>query len=171
MSNPNLWPTQDVDSLNAFYGNPDPSGAGVPDPSWEAQNIVRVAPPYPLVLAWNPAQPVKTISIHKKCADSILCCLSRIHDEISASDILKYELDHYGGAYMFRMMRGAARMSVHSWGAAIDLSTAINSFGARLGSKPNMMPQAVADIFSAEGWVWGAPWQTADAQHFQAALV
>ncbi len=169
--NPNFWPKQDPLSMNAFYGDPDPDHGGVPDKKWEAENIVRIAPAYPMVLAWAPEQPLKTISIHCKCADSLIRILHRIHDEVSAADILKYQLDRYGGAYAFRPMRGAARLSVHSWGAAIDISPAINSFGAAYLSKGNMMPMNVVQMFRDEGWVWGAPWSTPDAQHFQAALV
>ena len=165
----NAWPIEDSVSMNAFYGNPDANRDGLPDTSWEGENLMRVIPPYPMVLAWDISTKVRTISIHKKCASSLARVLKRIATEMSIDDINKYQLDRYGGAYMFRLMRGATALSVHSWGAAIDLSPGINSFGTDYGHKPNMMPMSVVRMFEEEGATWGGLWRRGDAQHFQFA--
>lgn len=166
----NTWPAQDTNSLNAFYGSPD-NGSGQPSPDFEAQHLVSIAPPYSMVLAWDISKPVFHIRVNKKCADSLLRVLTRIGQEVTAADREKYQLNRYGGAYSFRLMRGLGRLSVHSWGAAIDLAPELNPLGAEYGSRPNMMPQQAVRLFQDEGWGWGGQWRRADAQHFQAAHV
>lgn len=161
------WPQQSPAAMNAYYGNPDANGDGAPDRAWEDANIVSIAPPYGMVLAWAPATPVRSIRVHRRAADSLSRVLTNIAlhygNQIA---IERARLHLYGGAYMFRLMRGANRLSIHSWGAAIDLDPGHNGFGA----KPQMDP-AVVSIFAAEGWVWGGPWHTPDGMHFQAATV
>ena len=76
-----------------------------------------------------------------------------------------------GGAFNFRLKRGGNSLSIHSWGAAIDLDPERNALGRRYRAGAGMMPMAVVEIFAAEGWVWGGPWSRPDAMHFQAAVI
>jgi hypothetical protein len=168
----NAWPNQDRAALCAFYGDPDANGDGLPDRQWEATNLTLIKPPYRLVLAWNVDQSVSVIRCHKKVAESLAAVLDAIGRHYgSQSAIEAARLHLYGGAYMFRLMRGAHQLSIHSWGAAIDLDPARNAFGRKWDDAAGMMPHAVQDIFAAEGWVWGGRWSTPDAMHFQAACV
>lgn len=157
--------------MNAYYGNPDANGDGSPDPAWEGANLVRFVPPYPMVLAWAPETPVSFIRCHKSAAPSLHRVLSRIGSIYGSDEALRAARMHlYGGAYQFRLMRGAHQLSIHSWGAAIDLDPERNAFG-RHYDPATMMPRAVIDAFASEGWVWGGMWSTPDAMHFQAATV
>jgi hypothetical protein len=121
-----------------------------------------------MVLAWSPAQPVTRIRCHHKVADSLLRILTAIRDHYGTQAALEAARMHfYGGAHMFRPMRGRGHvLSIHSWGAAIDLDPEGNPFGGKV-----TMPPAVVSIFAAEGWVWGGPWSKPDGMHFQAAKV
>lgn len=165
----NEWPFQDVNAMNAYYGDPDTNRDGHPNQIWEAENIMRVIPPYRMFLSWNPSQALKTISIHKKCAASLARILARIAAEIPPDDIEKYHLNRFGGAYNFRLMRGLNALSIHSWGAAIDLAPELNPMGVGYGNKPNMMPLSAVQIFKDEGWTWLGLCHRPDAMHFQAA--
>ena len=165
------WPLQDENSMNAFYGNPDPQKDGRPDLKWEAANIVRIVPPFPMFLAWNPTTPLKTIAIHKRCSLSLLRALVGLSKAMPPSDLEKHHLNRYGGAYHFRAMRGHDRLSIHSWGAAIDIAPDLNPLGREYASAPRMMPMPAIKAFEAEGWLCGYLWNRADAQHFQAARV
>lgn len=168
------WPRQR--DMNAFYYNPDANRDGVADATWARDNLVRIVPPYPL---WYPsdaggrlnkrATPFKALTVHRKCADSLTRVLTRIGKEISAEDIRRFELDICGGAYVFRLMRNGRALSIHSWGAAIDLSHLINRYKRRYDAASGMMPATVVKMFEAEGWTWGGLWSTGDAMHFQAA--
>lgn len=154
--------------MNAFYGNPDGNSDGLPDPAFETQHLTYIIPPYPMVFAWN-MKPVLRIKLNKKCADSALAALARIGREFDAGERQEYGLDRLGGGYTFRMMRGIPRLSIHSWGAAIDLAPDLNPLGAAPGSRPNMMPPEAVEAFRAEGWAWGGDWRRPDPMHFQAA--
>lgn len=161
------WPHQSL--VASFYGNPDTDRNGVPDRAWEDAALTSVVPPYRMVLAWDETARVKTIRVHKKCADSLLRILTNIAKHYgSEQDIQESRMDRYGGCYNFRTMRGAAKLSNHAYGAAIDLDPAMNPLGLKYVEADRMMPMAVVRIFEAEGWAWGGRWKRADCQHFQA---
>lgn len=166
------WPRQTPDCLNQFYGNPDANGDGVPDRAWEDANLIPITPPYQMFLAWAPTTPLKTIKVNKRCADSLKRCLAGILAHYgSQAGVEAARMHLYGGAYNFRSMRGNVRLSVHSWGAAIDLDPGANVFGQKWSGRAPMMPAEVVSIFAKEGWVWGGTWSKPDAQHFQAATI
>lgn len=163
------WPKQDAASMNAFYGNPDTNRDGAADPAWEAANIVRIVPPYRMVLAWDTSKVLSGIRIHRKCAESLSRILTNIAEHYGSQEAIeKARLHLYGGGYMFRLKRGGSTLSNHSWGSAIDLDPENNGFGRKWRPRSGMMPEAVIDIFKAEGWRWGGPWSTPDAMHFEA---
>ena len=163
------WPKPDAASLNAFFGNPDKDHNGVPDRAWEDANLVGMVPPYRLVLAWAPAQAVRTIRVHRKCAESLGRVLAGILAHYGSQEAVERARMHlYGGAYNFRLKRGGTTLSNHSWGSAIDLDPERNGFGRKWTDSIGMMPRPVVDLFAAEGWAWGGKWSTADAMHFEA---
>lgn len=161
-----IWPGKA--SINAFYGNPDVNNDGVADLDWQQKNLTLIAAPY---LMYYGSKQVRNITVHRRCADSLLRCLTAIGESFEPEERARHQLDQFGGVFNFRKKRGGNGLSIHSWAAAIDLAPAINGFGVKYGSVPNMMPMAVVRIFEAEGWVWGGLWSKADAMHFQAALV
>lgn len=181
------WPKQNAAAMNAFYGDPDKNDDGRPDADWEARNIVRITPPYQLYYPIEDrngriikrGKRMNTISVHYKVAESLMRVLVKIRDMIPPEAIVRHELDIFGGAYNFRLKRGGNTLSIHSWGAAIDLSHMINYFGKRYKrssvwgerSPRNdiMMPLEVQKFFKEEGWTWGGLWSTPDGMHFQAA--
>ena len=166
----NPWPKQSPAEMNAFYGNPDADHNGVPDRAWEDANLTSITPPYPMVLAWALDQPVKTIRCHKRVALSLAKVLAGIGQHYVTLGALKAaRIDRYGGAYNFRLKRGGASLSIHSWGAAIDLDPGGNAFHRHYDSAAGMMPRPVIDLFAAEGWTWGGGWSDPDCMHFQAA--
>lgn len=164
------WPRQA--ECNAYYGDPDPDRDGRPNRAWEDANLVTIAPPYPMVLAWDVSAPVRGIRVHRRCAESLTRVLRRIAAIYpAAADRERARVHLFGGSYSFRLMRGGARLSMHSWGCAIDLDPQRNGLGVPWRPERGMMPVAVVEAFEAEGWVAGARWRTADAMHFQAARV
>lgn len=153
-------------ALKSFYGNPDANGDGQPDPRWEAEYLTYIIPPYPMQWSWGGV--CKKIRIHKKCAPSLVASLEEVGKKIPLAKRKQFQLDQCGGGYNFRLMRGSARtLSVHSYGAAIDLAPLINGLGVRYESRPNMMPWEVVNIFAQHGWIWGGMWGNPDPMHFQ----
>jgi hypothetical protein len=151
----------------AFYG--DPRGRdGRPSATWEREHLVRISPPWTLVTAWDFA-PVRSISVHRACAPSLERVFAAIWARAGQSEdqIRTWGMHLFGGAYNFRLMRGGTRLSMHSWGCAVDFDPARNGFG---DATPNFaLVPAVLQAFDAEGWTWGGRWRTPDGMHWQAA--
>jgi len=150
-----------------FYGNPDTNGDGQPDPKWEAANLIYIVPPYRMQWSWGGE--CKRIRVHKKCADSLLRCLTKIGQEFDVKARTYYQLDRCGGGYTFRPIRGVSdRLSMHAYGAAIDLAPELNPLGHKW--YPNgyrMMPEEVVKIFADEGWYFGGLFRRPDCQHME----
>ena len=162
------WPTQA--NCKAFYGNPDVNGDGLPDRAWELDNLVRFVPPYDMVLAWDTTTKVSKIAAHKNCANAMQDCLKAIGQLYDTQQRELHGLHLYGGAYNFRLMRGSTRLSMHSYGCAIDLNPTGNPLGTPWSS--GMIPMAVVGIFEGAGATWGGRWNDRpDCQHFQFASV
>jgi D-alanyl-D-alanine carboxypeptidase len=162
-----IWPHQS--EVDNFYGNPRGIN-GLVSPKWESENIIRLKTPWKLVTAWDFA-PVGSISIHNKCSDS----LDRIFKQIWASanedqrKINEWGMNLYAGGFEFRRMTGKTRLSMHSWGCAVDFDSARNAFG---DNNPNFVNiPLVLKAFEAEGWTWGGKWSDPDGMHWQAASV
>lgn len=163
----NNWPHQS--EADAFYG--DPRGKnGEASTQWIDANIVRVTPPWQLVTAWD-FRLVRGIRVHRKCRASLIRVLDNIWDAAAQSQqrIDEWGMQLYAGAFNFRTMRGGTRLSMHSWGCAVDFDSARNAFG---DTTPNFadIPQ-VLSAFAGEGWTWGGTWRKPDGMHWQAATV
>lgn len=161
------WPT--AAKVKEFYGDPDAGHDGVADRVWEMANIERFAPPYRMVLAWDPTKRVSAIACHKACASSLHRILTKIAEYFGSEQAIEANRMHmYGGAYNFRLMRGSTKLSMHSYGCSIDLDPASNGLGRAYKESMGMMPMAVVEIFKAEGWAWGGRWKRPDCMHFEA---
>jgi hypothetical protein len=161
------WPHQR--DLSAFYGDPDRNDDGSADPAWEAANLVHIPAPWAMVAAWNTKLRINRIRVHKKCADAFGRVFERIKVQFQTQEnIQRARLHLFGGAYVFRAIRGGARLSTHAYGCAIDLDPEGNPLGQRW--KPGMIDERVVKAFKAEGADWGGDWKTRpDCQHFQFA--
>lgn len=90
-------------------------------------------------------------------------------------------------AFNFRVIAGTNRLSLHAFGAAIDINPVQNPYVLtdkvyppaaveyldRTHMRPGMIvrPGPVTDAFDALGWRWGGDWSThKDYQHFSFAL-
>lgn len=161
------WPHQnDVDS---FYG--DPRGRnGEGSSKWESENIVRVPAPWKLMTSWD-FRPVSAVRVHKNCAESLRLIFDRIWDAANQDQnrINEWGMHLFAGGFQFRRMTGAPRLSMHSWGCAVDFDNARNSYG---DTTPNFaLIPPVLEAFASEEWVWGGNWKKPDGMHWQAAIV
>lgn len=170
------WPTQAlVLSNKSPYGDPRGRDHSVMSPTWELKNIVRITPPFAMTYAGK--QITKGIRVHRHCADSLLRVLNNLK---FAAKGKQETLDHwgvsiFGGVVQYRLMRGGNSLSIHSYGAAIDLDPARNGLydkTPRFAEFPEVL-----DAFATEGWRWGGDWsgngssadeRKADGMHWQA---
>jgi hypothetical protein len=161
------WPKQS--KCDSFYGNPrganDEASA-----SWEANNLVRIEPPYQL---FYDGQPIKSIRVHKKCADAFMHVFGAIKTAVNGDPARLAECgaSAFGGSYNYRLMRGGHRLSMHSYGCAIDLDPARNGFH---DTSPHFLRYPfVIKAFEDAGATWGGRWsgRSCDGMHFQFASV
>lgn len=169
-----MFPKPDSQSLVDFFGQPwkVTSTGLVLDPTFEANHIIRIDAPYDM---WMGNAKINKIAVNKKCAKSLFTCLDKIARTITAAERKQFGLDQYGGCFNFRPIRGSegrvivSKLSLHSYGAAIDLAPQLNPLNAFYRPEKLMMPHQVIDIFKAEGWKWGGDFKTRpDCMHFEA---
>lgn len=165
------WPTQaEVLSNKSIYGDPRGPDRTRMSLKWERENIVRIKPPFRMTYA---GKKVASIRVHKHCAESLLRVLNGLLMRATAAApknpqalLNKSGASIFGGVVMYRLMRGGNSLSIHSYGAAIDLDPARNGLG---DSTPNFANYPwVIEEFEKEGWLWGGTWSRADGMHFQA---
>lgn len=135
---------------------------GTPRPTWEEQNIVRIA--LPDIIPYADGTPadgpyVTRLAVHKFAAAAFEAAFGRIH-----RDGLWPLLTSCGGAYTFRLKRGSRRLSMHAWGLAVDLNVEDNPMG-----KKGKMPKEIIALMAEYGFTWGGRWpgKSRDPMHFQ----
>lgn len=158
-------PPTGLDGVLAFYGDPKAYQSGnvvLVDPAWEQANMAGFTlPGYP-----------KRVYMHKRfgplvieaLSDAIARCPGYVIRSVGCfSPRFKKRIDA-DGKTSYRV--GA--LSIHSWGAAIDLNADSNPFGSALFDMPDEYVQA----FESRGFRWGGRWlgRSLDAQHFQFAV-
>jgi len=97
-----------------------------------------------------------------------------------AAEIAKHpELRKYmksSGTFYWRNVRGANRMSAHSYGIAFDIAVSYSDYW--LWKNPNAketdhikygnkIPKAIVEIFQCHGFIWGGAWYHFDTMHFE----
>jgi len=159
-----LFPHQDSESLNVFYGNPMGRNGQV-SPKWYAANIVKWTPPYPIWFSVNTKQQLKTLSIHKKCVPVFDAAFKAVLAHFGLAKIHELRLDISGGAYNYRLERGGSNLSVHAWGCAIDMDPVHNPFPKKW--KTGMIDPTFAQIMEDNGFWWRGSDGDIDPMHFQ----
>lgn len=100
------WPRQK--DCMSFYGSP-------------GSNQVTLSLPYPMRVAWNKRQIVKSWSCHAKVDENMKRIFQRTLDHYGYEKIKELGLDLWGGTLNVRKMRGGSSWSMHSWGIAVDI--------------------------------------------------
>lgn len=139
-----------------MYVRPD----GTLSPDWERHELDVADLPSPIPLSWDPMKGAKKVRCNRVLVPRVEKVFRAIYDAG-----LWGEIKEYGGCYAWRTQRGStSKISLHAWGAAIDLNPSTN----QLGKIPEM-PLAIVMIFEDQGWLWGGHWDRPDGMHFQFA--
>jgi hypothetical protein len=166
----NKWPPENRADLEQFYGKHKLKSDGMPTSAWEKAHLTTIVLPYPMTLSWEPSSQVTRIQCHRLVAVSLKKALTGILDHYGSIESVRSARMHlYGGAYNYRRISGSNSLSLHAWGAAIDLDPDHNRLGKVWKPDTGMMPMEVVAIFEAEGWKWGGRFTNRkDCMHFQA---
>ncbi len=101
--------------------------------------------------------------------------LKKVAEELATHPDLKKYMKS-AGTFYWRKVRGAQRMSAHSYGIAIDIGGNWSDFWqwrnprANENSKikyTNRIPLKIAEIFQKHGFIWGGAWYHFDTMHFE----
>ena len=159
---PRLVPPQGLSGVIEHYGDirtyvrPD----GTLRSEWEHHYLAFCGLPAPLPLGWDLETKVSRIRCHVRLVDAFRVVFERLHGRG-----LWPEVRTFDGCFAYRPQRGSAgKLSLHAWGAAIDLNASTNP----LGVVGDMHP-GVVEAFEEQGFVWGGRWRRPDGMHFQAA--
>lgn len=173
----NHWPTQaEVLKGASVYGNPRGLGGASASRRWEDQNLRKMAVPWPMRMG---TIKITSFRMHKHCAPSLM----RVFDTLlrvskrNVETLEKWGVTKFGGGFNYRLMRGGDKLSMHSYGCAIDLDPENNGF---YDKTPRFLDYPVVlKAFKDEGWTWGGDWdgdgssedeRQCDGMHWQATL-
>nr|WP_255720555.1 M15 family metallopeptidase [Acuticoccus kalidii] len=78
------------------------------------------------------------------------------------------------GAFLWRQIAGTDRLSVHAFGAAVDINTQFTNYwrwdnAAAGGDIPyrNQIPIEIVEVFEKYCFIWGGRWHHYDTMHFE----
>lgn len=104
-------------------------------------------------------------------ADSLAAVARELADYPELKPYLKSS-----GTYYWRKVRGANRMSAHSYGIAFDIGVdksdywlwkSGNNDEMRKVEYSNRIPRKLVEIFQKHGFIWGGAWYHFDTMHFE----
>jgi hypothetical protein len=75
-----------------------------------------------------------------------------------------------GGTFNYRVVAGTNRLSMHSFGIAVDIAVGKSNYW-RWERDPslykNSIPREIVAIFEKHGFIWGGAWYHFDTMHFE----
>jgi D-alanyl-D-alanine carboxypeptidase-like protein len=127
----------------------------------------RLAP-----VAWMPAARGGTVSV--TMVNGVNARLAQVVKDLGAlpADIMQY-LVPSAGTYNCRTIANTNRLSVHAFGAAIDINVKFSDYWEWSKGKDgrfdwkNRIPVVVGETFERHGFIWGAKWYHFDTMHFE----
>jgi hypothetical protein len=123
-------------------------------------------------VAWLPSRHGGTVM-----ATTVNGVNERLAEVSKALETLPASMTQYlvpsSGTYNCRTILNTKRLSVHAFGAAIDINDKLSDYWE--WSKPkdgklawkNRIPGAIGEIFERYGFIWGAKWYHFDSMHFE----
>ena len=82
--------------------------------------------PLPFQLAWDQTQEVRSFACHILLAEVLTSIFAEALRHYGAPQFDALDLDQFGGCFAHRKKRGGTSLSIHSWGAAVDIDPARN---------------------------------------------
>jgi hypothetical protein len=104
-----------------------------------------------------------------KC-NGVAAHLRAVARELKRNPRLRKYLTPIGGTFKWRKIAGTNRLSVHSFGAAIDINVKYSAYwrwskGAY--RYQNKIPLEIVKAFERHGFIWGGKWYHYDTMHFE----
>jgi hypothetical protein len=127
----------------------------------------RLAP-----VKWIPSGKGSTMMV--TTVNGVNKALQAVSDELDKLPELWPYLLRPGGSFTWRPIAGTNRLSVHSFGAAVDINVGRSNYWrdakqdeeALLDYK-NRIPAKIVEVFERHGFIWGGWWYHYDTMHFE----
>lgn len=123
-------------------------------------------------VAWMPARGGGRLSV-----TTVNGVNERLADVVKDLETLPASMTKYlvpsAGTYNCRAIANTKRLSVHAFGAAVDINDKQADYWESMKSKDgrftwrNRVPGAIGEIFERHGFIWGAKWNHVDSMHFE----
>lgn len=121
-----------------------------------------------VTIKWMPKSTNATVKITKiNGADKQLEKVSEELDNLPAE--LKKYVTKTAGTFNWRPIAGTNKLSMHSYGIAIDINTKYSDYWQWNKSMKyvNRIPMEIVEIFEKYGFIWGGKWYHYDTMHFE----
>jgi hypothetical protein len=105
--------------------------------------------------------------VHKKTLPVFQAAFTDVLKELGIDYIKAHRLNISGGTFCYRLERGGSRLSVHSWGCAIDMDPQHNPFPHSYNAGLGMLDAKFAGILERHGFTWRGAAGDNDAMHLQ----
>ncbi|CAN5555994.1 M15 family metallopeptidase [soil metagenome] len=96
--------------------------------------------------------------------------LKKVSDELDElpAEYKKYILNT-AGTFYWRVIKNTNRLSMHSFGIAIDINTSYSNYWEweKNIKYKNKIPIEIVEIFEKYGYIWGGKWYHYDTMHFE----
>lgn len=100
--------------------------------------------------------------------------LQAVSDELDKLPELWPYLLRPGGSFTWRPIAGTNRLSVHSFGAAVDINVGRSNYWRNVKQDEealldyrNRIPAKIVEVFERHGFIWGGWWYHYDTMHFE----
>lgn len=121
-----------------------------------------------VTIKWMPKSTNASVKITKiNGVDKQLAKVSEELDNLPA-DLKKY-VTKTAGTFNWRVIAGTNKLSMHSYGIAIDINTKYSDYWQWNKSMKyvNRIPMEIVEIFEKYGFIWGGKWYHYDTMHFE----
>lgn len=135
-------------------------------------NLITIILPYPMRIAWDTKTKVNKMTCHKLIADRFANVFRELLAHYGYEQLVKLDIDLFGGCYNFRKMRGGNRWSRHSWPIAIDLSPTKNGLKTPYAKAQFSKPEyaKMHEIFEKHNFFNLGKTKNYDAMHFESLI-
>lgn len=125
-------------------------------------------------IIWLPKNLKKKLLVTK--VNNVDKQLKAVSDELEKHpELLKY-VNNPAGTFSWRVISGTNRLSMHSYGTAIDINLNLSHYwqwdcrckdeAIKLKYR-NLIAAQVVEIFEKHGFIWGGKWYHYDTMHFE----
>ena len=123
-----------------------------------------------VTINWLPSSKNQKLRVTK--INGVAEKIQAISNQLDKLEHLHQYLDNPGGTYNWRKISGTDRLSVHSFGIAIDINVNKSNYWRwAKQTEPleykNQIPIEIVIIFEKYGFIWGGKWYHYDTMHFE----